>query len=266
MRLRILLSIGLLILASSAYAQKHKDTSPDTDRSSFKGSKKGNKGSNDSAPTSIAAQTAAQLQTAIDVRKSRVGDEVIFKTTQSVKQNGETVVPKGTALVGKITEIQRNASANGGSRIGILLNEVQRVNGVEQNLTATVVSITSLRAASPVADASSDLDMVSTGSASSGRSTTRSGSGGGGLLSGVGSAVGSVVDTTTQTVGGVAGTATGTAGSVVNTTGSSLSGIRVIGSGSANGSSSSTLVLPGGAGRLEKGAAFQIQLNGSVSN
>jgi len=40
-------------------------------------------------------QLAAQLQSALDTRHAKVGDQVIFKTTEAIKQNGKVVVPKG---------------------------------------------------------------------------------------------------------------------------------------------------------------------------
>src|ERR1041385_2803058 len=58
-------------------------------------------------------QMAAQLQSALDARHARVGDRVIFKTTEAIKQNGKVVVPKGAQLVGRVTEVQQQTKANG---------------------------------------------------------------------------------------------------------------------------------------------------------
>src|SRR4051812_44145586 len=43
---------------------------------------------------------AAELENTIDARKARVGDRVVLKTTEAIKENGNTVVKKGARLVG----------------------------------------------------------------------------------------------------------------------------------------------------------------------
>src|SRR3982751_6354019 len=40
----------------------------------------------------------AQLQSTLDARKAQPGDQVVLKTVRSIRQNGETIVPKGTSL------------------------------------------------------------------------------------------------------------------------------------------------------------------------
>ena len=50
-------------------------------------------------------QIDGQLQGAVDVKKSRVGDQVVLKTTKSIKQNGETVVvPRSDIMVNQDTD------------------------------------------------------------------------------------------------------------------------------------------------------------------
>src|SRR5687768_9099858 len=58
---------------------------------------------------SAGAATAvqAQLQKSIDVKNAQVGDEVVLRTTRSIKENGETIIPKGTSLIGRVTEVQK---------------------------------------------------------------------------------------------------------------------------------------------------------------
>src|SRR4030095_10615150 len=84
------------------------------------GSKASGQGTSNSAVTkngrelvSAGTLTSAELTGAIDVRKSKVGDPVVLKTTNAIKQNGQTVVAKGANLIGRITEIQRKTKENG---------------------------------------------------------------------------------------------------------------------------------------------------------
>src|SRR5438045_7828984 len=70
-------------------------------------------------------QLAAQLENALDARHAKVGDRVILKTTQAVKQNGQTVIPKGSQLIGRVTDVQQQAKSNGESRSEEHTSELQ---------------------------------------------------------------------------------------------------------------------------------------------
>src|SRR3954451_21932837 len=52
---------------------------------------------------SAASDVQAQLQNTLDVRNAKVGDQVVLKTTQSIRQDGQVVIPKGSQLVGRVT-------------------------------------------------------------------------------------------------------------------------------------------------------------------
>ncbi len=108
------------------------------------------------------------------------------------------------------------------------------------------------------------------GSSSSSGTVSRSSSGsGGGLLGGATGAVGGVVNTTANTVGTVANTTRQTAGSaagtVANTAGRTINGINISRPAGASAQGGTTLSAQSKNLRLEKGAAFQLQVNGSVS-
>src|SRR5688572_11008458 len=59
----------------------------------------------------------AELQKSLDVDKTRVGDEVVLKTKSSIRQNGHVAVPKGSTLIGRVTEVQKRTKENALSRI-----------------------------------------------------------------------------------------------------------------------------------------------------
>src|SRR5438132_13381059 len=50
-------------------------------------------------------QLTAQLENTLDARHAKVGDRVVLKTTQAIKQSGEIVVPKGSRLLGRVTDV-----------------------------------------------------------------------------------------------------------------------------------------------------------------
>lgn len=259
--------IGLVLtLTVAAFGQQQSKSSSSkvSGRSSGDASATGN-----AAGSMLAAGTSleAQLQTMVDVKKSRVGDEVILKTTKAIKQNGETVVPKGSKLIGRITEVKQKTKDNATSRIGMVFDRLQG-RELDMPINASIVSV----ATAQVNAAAGDLfatDMSGSSSTSGNASAGRS-SGGGGLLGGVGSTVGGVVNTTASTVGQVAGTATNAVGSTVGQTtgtlGRTVNGLHISQSASGSASSSSTISAHGKDVKIQKGATFNLRLNGSIQN
>ena len=214
-----------------------------------------------------------ELQKTLDVRNVRPGDQVLLKTTQDVKQNGRTVIQKGSTLFGRVTDVAKRDKQNGQSRLGMLFDRVQG-HGFDLPITASIVSITNAAAHGSVADVG-DFDMSGSSSASGGTSrSSSSGSSGGGLLSGVGSTVGGLTNAVGSTAGGVVNTTQQTVGGVTNTAGrtlggvaSGVNGISIMNSGSTNGSAGNGSVLASSNQniRLEKGSTLGLELTSSTS-
>lgn len=217
-------------------------------------------------------QLAGELQSTIDVRKAKVGDQVVLKTTKAIKSGGRTVVGKGSRLVGHITEVAQKTKGNGESRVGILFDRLEQ-GSLEMPIAATISSITSGSASARA----NNEDLFGTnasagGSASSTSSARSSSSSNGSLLGGVGS----VVNSTTSTAGSVVGGTTSAVGSTVDSTagalgntasgvGRSLGGIQISQSSSTSVEGSSVLSLQGGNLRLEKGTNFNLVLTQSAN-
>lgn len=205
-----------------------------------------------------------ELQNSLDVKKAKVGDEVILKTTSSIKQDGQVVVPKGLHLIGRVTDVKQRTKEDKESRLGLIFDRLEG-KGLAEPITASIVSITDARATSSAGDLfASDVS----GSTSS---STRASSGGGGLLGGGGgllggatNTVGGVLNTTTTTVGSVAGTATSTVGGTTQSLGGTLRGIQL--SSSASASSSGSLSTSANNLRLEKGVTFNLLVTSSTGN
>jgi hypothetical protein len=206
-----------------------------------------------------------ELQGTVDAKSSRVGDQVVLKTTKAIKQNGQTVIPKGSRLIGRITDVQQRSKTNGGSRLGMVFDRIEG-KGLSSPINASIVSITNAAGRGSVADtAQADVFGSSSTSASTGRSS------GGGLLGGVGSTVGGVtntagglLNTTTQTVGTVANTTTRTVGNTTGAVSRTVNGIQISNSASASAGAATTLSSPNKNIRLEKGATIGLQVNSSV--
>ena len=215
-------------------------------------------------------RVAGELQSTIDARKAKVGDQVILKTTQAIKSQGRTVVSKGSRLVGHITEVTQRTKSNGESRIGLLFD---RLEGSSLNIPiiATITSIVNARASGR----SNDDDLF-TGNASTSASSQTSAGGSRSSSSNSGGLVGGVVNSTTSTVGNVVGGTTAAVGSTVDTTTSvagntttgvtrTLGGIQISQSSNASVEGSSVLSLQGGNLRLDKGTTFKLTLTQSAS-
>jgi hypothetical protein len=212
----------------------------------------------------------AELMNSIDVRKSKVGDQVMLKTTKAIKQNGQTVVAKGSTLVGRITEIQRRTKENGESRVGMLFETIEGKN-LNAPISVSILSMTAARAAASANDTFADAGLMSSSSASAQSSS------GGGLLSGVGNTVGGVVNTAssttgnvvggvTQTASNVVGGVTQTAGNTVGTVGRTVNGIQITQSMGGSASGSTMFSAQNKDVKIEKGATFNVLFNNSVQN
>src|SRR5256714_133152 len=129
-------------------------------------------------------QLAAQLENALDARHAKVGDRVILKTTQAVKQNGQVVIPKGAQLIGRITDVQQQTKSNGESHLALAFDRL-RSGSTEVPVTASILSITQAHARAQSNNSSIDSDLMGQSSASTRSSSAGRTSNGSGLLGGV---------------------------------------------------------------------------------
>jgi len=210
-------------------------------------------------------QLTAQLQGALDTRYAKVGDHVILKTTEAVKQEGRVIIPKGAQLIGHVTSVQPQTQENSESHIGLLFDRI-RTDATEIPINSTILSIAQPRD-TQTKNATIDGDLAGQSAAG-----TRAGSvprnSGGGLL-GTGNTGAGVINGTTATVGsvaGITGNAVGsTVGATTNTTGDlnrALFGLQITQSSSASAPAGATLSLAGNNLRLESGTTFNLAVSG----
>lgn len=211
-----------------------------------------------------------QLQNTVDVRKAKVGDQVVLKTTQAIKSGGRTVVGKGAKLIGHVTEVAQKTKADGQSRVGILFDRLE-LGSLAFPISATISSITS--GSANVRHDDEDLFGASAGSSARASSSARTSTGSGdGLLGGTGglvnsttSTVGNVVGGTTSAVGSTVNSTTGVVGSTASGVGGTLGRIQISESSSTSVQGRSVLSLQGGNLRLDKGTNFNLVLTQSAS-
>ncbi|HKR02563.1 MAG TPA: hypothetical protein VJT09_17935 [Pyrinomonadaceae bacterium] len=204
----------------------------------------------------------AQLQNTLDVRRAKVGDQVLLKTTEAIKSQGRTIVNKGARLIGRVTEVSQRTRANGESSVGLIFDRLES-GSLEAPISATITSVTQAATRTKVNNegVSSEGRARSSGSA---RTSSRQGSNGG-LLGGVAGTVGGVLNTTTQTAGDVVGGTTGAVGGAVGSVTEGVGGIRISQSTDASIEGGTTLSLTGDNLRLEKGTSLGLRLNQATS-
>ncbi len=256
-----LVCIGLILgFTVFGFGQKQDPSGPENTKTASRGSEA-------HGAFSSGTRIEGQLQNSVDVKKSKVGDEVVLKTTKSVKQDGEVVIPKGSRLIGRITDVQEKTKSNGASRLGMVFDRIENKE-MSTPISASIVSITNVASSARLADAGG-ADVFGSSNTSARTSSSGSSSGGllggaGGLVGGVAGTTGNILNTTTNTVGGVTGSASQTlsrsTGGMIRT----INGIQISNTVDGSLQSGSTLSAANKNIRLEKGMSLQLVLNSSV--
>jgi hypothetical protein len=98
----------------------------------------------------------AELTKGIDVKKAKAGDLVYARTTIAVTLADGTELPKGTKLIGKVTEARAKSSSDKTSHVAFSLEQAETKDGHEIPLRVMVTSVT-------VPLETSDLSAVTAG-------------------------------------------------------------------------------------------------------
>ncbi len=159
----------------------------------------------------------AELIKSVDARKSKKGDEVVAKTTQDVKSNGQTVLPKGSKIVGQVTDVRAREKGQQESHMAIAFDHAILKNGTQVPMAFTLQAIGSSQTNAAMDDsrmagstmADENLSGTAAGAGTTGSGTSR------GALSGVTSSSGRVLNTAGSTLHGVNSGGAGVAGSGV---------------------------------------------------
>jgi len=170
------------------------------------------------ASATEATSVSAELTKKLDTKNAKVGDEVLARTTKTATLADGTKLPRGTKLIGKVTEVQARSKAEKTSHIAFALDHAVMRDGREVPVHAVLTSVTG---ASALAGSNDDLSASSPMGGVAGGGNAQGvvrAPGGGGLLGGVGSPVGGVMGGAANTVGEAGGAVRSGAGSVMNET------------------------------------------------
>lgn len=169
----------------------------------------------------------AELTAPVDSKKAKPGDPIAARTTEPTKSNGTTVIPKGSKLVGHVTQASARAKGDSESALGIVFDKAILKNGQEVPLNVAIQALASGESAA-TANAGQELSTAGGGGAYGGGSGRASG---GGAMGGVTSTAGGAVGTVTNT----AASAGNTAGGAVNSTVHSAANTAASGPGAVGG-------------------------------
>jgi len=219
----ILLLGGAFALTAAAQSQSGAQASTQTDTKASVQAGKTQAGASANTSTNASAQAGpngaslasgtainATLNGSVDARKNKPGDTVTARTAEAVKSDGKVVLPKGTKLIGHVTQAKARAKGESESALGIVFDKAVLKSGEEIGLN---VAIQAMAAAQSGVAAGSDLDTM----AGAGGSMAGSGSAAGrGALGGVASTAGGAVGGMTNTAANVGGAAGGVVNSTAN--------------------------------------------------
>ncbi len=192
-----------------------------------------------SASLSAGTTFEAALSSSLDAKKNKEGDQVVARTTQAVKSDGQVVIPKGSKLIGHVTQAKARAKGESESALGIVFDQAVLKNGQQVPIHVAIQALAAAQTQTAAAlDAGNQTSQAgATGSAAgSGRAA-----GSGGALGGVGSTVGAAAGAVTNTAGAVGSTAGGAVGATTSTAASATTGAA----GQLTSSSSGVIGLKG---------------------
>lgn len=153
-----------------------------------------------------------QLVGKLDSKTAKSGDTVIVKTSEAFRTSEGVVVPKGSRLVGHVTEVQAHGNSSQDSRLGIQFDRAELKGGQSVAMQTTIQSV------APPANAVSAVSMDSSDDVGTlgGAHAMGGGRSGGGLLggatsttAGVGSSLGHTVGATNSLAGNAGATVGG---------------------------------------------------------
>jgi hypothetical protein len=160
-----------------------------------------------------------ELEGKLDSKTAKVGDRVVLKTTEKVQSSDGTVIPRGSRLVGHITEVQAYDQQHGPARIAIAFDHAELKNGQSVAIYSLIRRV-NLSASAMAASSRSDDGMIGTPMSGGGRVGASEGTAygrGGGMTNGAGGLPGDAVDRTADGANSASDRANGNPGSAVNT-------------------------------------------------
>jgi hypothetical protein len=159
-----------------------------------------------------ASEMNATLERSVDARRAQPGDEVTAKMNEDFTTQSGMTIPRGSRLVGRVTEARPRARGEGASasQLGIVFDKAELPDGRAVPMHATIGALAAGRS-----HASSELGSASRGADGFGSAHM---SGGGAAQGGLGGSAIGGLGVAGRTGGAVVGSAAGTAAAGVGAT------------------------------------------------
>jgi hypothetical protein len=126
----VLVSLVAAILAAMALAQ-----GPAATRTTS------NAANASSAQIAASGIVVAELAKALDSKKARAGDKIDARVTMDVLAHGEIVIPRGTRIIGRVTNANARTKEVSESLVEIAFDRIVLKNGRELPLKATIQAV-----------------------------------------------------------------------------------------------------------------------------
>ena len=180
-----------------------------------------------SASAAEATDLSAELTKKVDSKNAKVGDEVAARTTSAARLSDGTKLPKGTHLLGKVTDVQAKSADQKASRLAFTFDRAVMHDGSMIPIRATVMSLAAPAVMSASAQGNDDM------SAGAGPAPVMAGGGGrasgGGLIGGGGGALRGASNVAGGTAGAVTTTGHNTLGATTNAVGATTNTVASTG-------------------------------------
>jgi hypothetical protein len=121
-----------------------------------------------------AANVSAELTKRIDTKNAKQGDEVDARVTSTVKLPDGTELPRGTKLVGKVTDVKAKSKEDKRAHLAFSIDHAVLKGGKDVPVMVALTSVTG-----PAQSSASDMAMPGAGGGGGGAAA--GGAGGGGM-------------------------------------------------------------------------------------
>ena len=187
------------------------------------------------APASVSLRAVSgELAGKLDTKSAKVGDQVVVKTTETARMAEGVVIPKGSRIVGHVTEVQAHSSGQQDSHVAVQFDRAELKDGRSLAIRSVVVSVSpSLASLAAVANGNTDEAQYAGAGMPAGRvgGGGASGAGRGGLGGSTAGATGSVAGTAANTAGAKAGSTLGAAGTELSAAGNAAGSVGPVTAG-----------------------------------
>jgi hypothetical protein len=160
----------------------------------------------------------AELSKSVDAKKAKPGDKVEAKSTSDAVLENGTKIPRGSKLIGHVTQAQAHSKEQAQSSLGIVFDEAE-VKGQKVPFHAFIQALT---APPPEMPMNNDQDDMTGNQGMGGGMRGQPMGNGPGMLGNSGGTVGGATNTVGQTVGQTTNTVGQTAGGVTGNVGGQL--------------------------------------------